>query len=262
MPASTASAEFARRFRAREPLVGYWVVLDAPAATERLARLGYDYVCLDQQHGLLGSPGLRNGLQAVDAGARLGPVDTVGIVRAAANDITWIGQALDAGASAVVVPLVDSAADAAAAVRNAKYPPLGVRSYGPMRAELRIGPHPASANQDVLVLAMIETAGGLADVEAIAATEGIDGLYVGPSDLSLALGAAHPGDPAVADELAAALERIKAAARAAGVSAGIHTAGGDLAAQRLAEGFDLVTVSCDLVHLEEAAAAHLRAARG
>lgn len=233
-----------------------------PAATERLARVGYDYLCLDQQHGMLGSQGLRQGLMAVDAGARLGPVETVGIVRAAANDPTWIGQALDAGAGAVIVPLIDSAADAAAAVRHAEYPPLGVRSYGPLRAELRTGPDPAEANRDVLVLALIETAGGLQDVEAIAATDGIDGLHIGSTDLSLALGASHPGDPAVRDALAAAVERIVAAARAAGVSVGIHTTSGDVAAARLAEGFDLVTVSGDLTHLEDAATAHLRTARG
>ena len=261
MTAPSASAEFARKFRAREPLVGYWVMLDSPASTERLARVGYDYICLDQQHGLMGYDGLLRGLMAVDAGARLGSVDTVGIVRAAANDITWMGQALDAGASAIIVPLVDSAADARLAVQNAKYPPLGRRSFGPMRAQLRVGRSTEVPNRDVLVLAMIETADGLANVEKIAAVEGLDGLYVGPSDLSLGLGAAFPGDPAISDEFDAALEKIKAAGRAAGKSVGIHTPSGDVAAKRLAEGFDVVTVAGDVVHLEEIAAAHLRSVR-
>lgn len=262
MPASSAIAEFARKFRAREPIVGYWVMMDFPPATERLARVGYDYLCFDQQHGLLGYDGLLRGLIAVDAGSRLGPTETVGIVRAAANDITWIGQALDAGAAAVIVPLVDSAADARLAVQNAKYPPLGRRSFGPMRAQLRLGRDPQAANDDVLVLAMIETPAGLANVEEIAAVDGIDGLYIGPSDLSLALGAAFPGDPAVAEEFAAAVERIKAAAKAAGKSVGMHTPSGGAAQKRLSEGFDVVTVSGDLVHLEEVATAHLGAARG
>ena len=262
MPEPTAIAEFARRFRAREPLVGYWVMMDSPASTERLARVGYDYVCLDQQHGLMGYDGIRNGLMAVDAGARLGPVDTVGIVRAAANDITWIGQALDAGAAAIIVPLVDDADGARLAVRNAKYPPLGVRSFGPMRAQLRLGRDPQVANEQVLLLAMIETPDGLANVEEIAAVEGVDGLYIGPSDLSLALGAAFPGDPAVATEFDAALVRITAAARAAGKSVGIHTPSGAVAAQRLAQGYDVVTIAGDVVHLEEIAASHLGTARG
>lgn len=259
MPASPAIPEFARKLRTREPLVGYWVVLDSPASTERLARVGYDYVCLDQQHGLLGYDGLLRGLMAVDAGSRLGPVETVGIVRVAANDLTWIGHALDAGAAAVIVPLVDSADDARLAVQNSKYPPLGRQSYGPMRAQLRVDMQ--ASNADVPLLVMIETAGGLANVEEIVAVDGVDGLYVGPSDLSLALGAAFPGDPAVGEALDAALERIKAAARTVGKAVGIHTPSGEVARRRLAEGFDVVTVSGDLVHLEEVGSAHLGTAR-
>jgi 4-hydroxy-2-oxoheptanedioate aldolase len=198
---------------------------------------------------------------AVDAGARLSEADTVGIVRVATNDLTWIGHALDAGAAGVIVPLVDSAADAARAVSNAKYPPTGIRSYGPMRSELRLGPTPADANAQTLVVAMIETRSGLENVESIAATPGIDGLYVGPSDLSLALGAAFPGDPAIAEPFAAALTRIQAAASAAGIPVGIHAASGDIAAERMAAGFTFSTVASDVVHLEEVAMAHLAAAR-
>ncbi|NQX25742.1 aldolase [Microbacteriaceae bacterium VKM Ac-2854] len=255
------AADFARRFRAQEPMLGYWIVMDSPTSTERLARVGYDYLCLDQQHGLMGYEGLRNGLLATDAGARLGSVDTVGLVRAAANDLTWIGQALDAGAFGIIVPLVDSAADAAQAVANIKYPPLGRRSYGPMRSQLRVGPVPAAANEQTLVIVMIETPEGLANVEEIAATPGVDALYVGPSDLALAVGAAYPGDPDVAEVFDAALERVKRAASAAGISVGIHAPSGDVAAQRLAEGFLFSSIASDVVHLEQAAAAHLAAAK-
>lgn len=256
------AAEFAARFRAHEKMTGYWVVMDSPVSTECIAAVGYDYVCLDQQHGLMSYTGLRNGLMAVDAGARLGDVDTIGLVRVATNDLTWIGHALDAGAAGVIVPLIDTAEDAARAVANVKYPPVGIRSYGPMRSQLRIGPVPADANAQTLVIAMIETAQGLANVEAIAATPGVDGLYVGPSDLGLAVGAAYPGDPAVDVPFNAALERVKAAAVAAGIPVGIHTASGQIAAQRFAEGFTFTSVSSDIVHLEEAAAVHLAVARG
>src|SRR6266498_1878153 len=129
-----SAAEFARKLRARERLIGYWSVLDAPPATERLANLGYDYVCLDGQHGFLGYSGLRNGLLAVDAA----PGDTVGLVRVEANDITPIGRALDAGAAGVIVPLIDTAADAAEAVASVRYPPQGGRSFAPNRAALRL----------------------------------------------------------------------------------------------------------------------------
>ena len=164
---SELATEFARKIRAREQAVGYWAVLDAPVATERIGRLGYDYVALDAQHGLLGYSGVLNGLMAIDAGHT-----AVGMVRVEDNNFTAIGKALDAGAVGVIVPLVNTAADAAAAVAAAKYPPLGGRSYGPMRSALRIGPVPADANAATLVFAMIETPEGLANVKEICATPG------------------------------------------------------------------------------------------
>ncbi|MDA0565667.1 hypothetical protein LG943_15270 [Streptomonospora sp. S1-112] len=250
-----SAAEFARRIRARERAVGYWMVLDAPAAAERIARLGYDYVAFDAQHGLFGYSGLLNGLMAVDAGGR-----STGLVRVEANDAAAIGRALDAGAGGVIVPMVDTPEDAAAAVSATRYPPHGTRSYGPMRSGLRIGPTPAEADAATLVLAMIETPQGLANVEEICAVPGLDGVYVGPSDLCLAVGGARPGDPAVADVFEAAVTRVREAAAAAGIAAGIHTPDGSSAARRLAEGYTFATVASDLVHLEQAARGHLDAA--
>lgn len=108
---------------------------------------------------------------------------------------------------------------------------------------------------------MIETLTALENVEAIAATPGLDGVYVGPSDLTLALGGASSTDPAVADQLDTAAGRVAAAASARGIAAGIHCPDGATAHRRLAQGFTFATVSSDLVHLEQAAAAHLAAAR-
>jgi 4-hydroxy-2-oxoheptanedioate aldolase len=249
--------DFAARIRARERVLGYWVVLDSPISTERIARIGYDYIALDAQHGLLSYSGLLAGLTAIDAGGR-----SVGLVRVEANDPTPIGKALDAGAAGVIVPLVDDAAQAAATVTAAKYPPTGRRSYGPVRSGLRVGPTPAESDATTVVLAMIETSGGLANVAEICATPGIDGVYVGPADLCLALGGAFPRDPAVADEFQAALTTVREAAAAAGVAAGIHTDSGEQAAQRLTEGFTFATVASDLAHLEQATAAHFATASG
>jgi 4-hydroxy-2-oxoheptanedioate aldolase len=250
------AADFAARIRAHEPAVGYWAVLDSPMSTERVARLGYDYVCLDAQHGLLDYSGILSGLMAIDAGGR-----SAGLVRVEASELRLIGRALDGGAAGVIVPLVDTAQQAAAAVAATRYPPAGRRSYGPARSALRIGPRPADANATVLVFAMIETAEGLANVEAICATPGLDGVYVGPSDLCLAVGGAFPGDPAVAGQFERALEAVRQAAKAAGLAAGIHTSDGETAARRLAEGYTFASVASDLTHLEQAAAAHLRSAR-
>ncbi|GAA1578893.1 MULTISPECIES: HpcH/HpaI aldolase family protein [Kribbella] len=251
---------FADRLRAREQLVGYWVVLDAPIATERIARIGYDYVALDGQHGLLGYQGLLSGLMAVDAGASLG-TGAVGMVRVEANHPTPIGRALDAGAAGVIVPLVDSAEDAARAVAAARYPAAGIRSYGPMRSGLRIGPVPGEADAATVVLAMIETPQGLANVTEICATPGLDGIYVGPSDLCLAVGGRFPNDPGVAEEFEDALALIAKTALAAGVAAGIHTPDGATAHRRLSEGYTFATVASDLTHLEAIATTHLEAAR-
>lgn len=252
-----SAREFATRLRNRERILGYWSVLDCPVATEWLAYVGWDYLALDLQHGLIGYSGMLSGLTAVDAAG--GPV---GLVRVEANDPTPIGRALDAGAAGVIVPLVNDAAGAARAVAAATYPPNGIRSYGPMRSQLRIGPVPGEADRDTVVLAMIETPEGLANVEEICAVPGLDGVYVGPSDLRLAVGGAHPQDPAVADEFEAAVTRVREAAAAAGVAAGIHTPEGAVAARRLAEGFTFASVASDLTHLKAASLAHLKAATG
>ncbi|MGW5745339.1 HpcH/HpaI aldolase family protein [Amycolatopsis sp. NPDC003861] len=238
--------DFVRRVREREPLVGYWLLADSPVMTERLARGGYDYLCLDQQHGLMGYHGIRDGLMAIDAGGGLGPRPTIGLVRTAENDPRCIGQALDAGAAGVIVPMIDNAGAARAAVRSAKYPPLGRRSYGPMRAELRRGPDLAVVNDTTLVAVMIETASGLENVEEIAGVDGVDALYVGPYDLALAIG-----------DIKAALHRIVDAGHANGKPVGIHADDGDMAAERLALGFDFVSIEGDLVHLEQIAQSHL-----
>jgi 4-hydroxy-2-oxoheptanedioate aldolase len=245
----------AETFRSGVPTVGYWVLSDNPQAVERIAGVGYDYVCFDAQHGLLEFRGLLNGLTALDARG------CPGLVRVQHNQQFWISQALDAGAAGVVIPMVDTAADARDAVAACRYPPVGRRSMGPVRAELRFPTTPAEADAAVLCLPMIETADGLANVEEIAATPGVDGIYIGPSDLRLGLGGATPDDPALDAAFADALARVRAAAAAAGVIAGIHCPSGEVAAQRFAEGFTWVSIASDLTHLEQAARDHLGALR-
>ena len=250
------AAEFAARVRRRETVVGYWVVLDSPTATERLACIGYDYVCMDGQHGLFGYSGMLAGLTAVDAAGQ-----SVGIVRVGVNDAATIGRALDAGAAGVIVPLVNSAEEAARAVAASRYPPVGSRSYGPGRSLRGVRPLPADVNDAVTVLSMIETAEGLANVEAIAGTPGLDGLYIGPTDLTIGLGGVALGDSSVADAFESALARVRRACEDSGIAAGLHTSSGEEAAKRISEGFTFVSVAGDLSHLEAAAQAHLTVAR-
>jgi 4-hydroxy-2-oxoheptanedioate aldolase len=131
-----------------------------------------------------------------------------------------------------------------------------------VRSQLRIGPTPAEADRDTVVIAMIETPLGLENVEAICAVSGLDGVYVGPSDLRLAVGGASPSDVSVDDQFEAAVTRVHQAAAAAGIAAGIHTPAGEIAARRLNEGYTFATVASDLIHLEAVSAGHLKAALG
>lgn len=252
------AADVIIRAKNKELIVGYWSVLDSPISNERLGMVGYDYIALDGQHGLMGYSGILQNLMAIDAA--YGPA---GIVRVEANNAAVIGQALDAGARGVIVPLVNTAAEAAEAVRSARYPGAGggMRSYGPMRSGLRVGPKPADSDASVLVLVMIETAEGLSNVEEICAVEGVDGVYVGPSDLCLAVGGKFPNDPDVKVEFDAAIERVLAAAKASGKIPAVHTAAGEVAKERIAQGFTFITIASDLTHLEIAARAHLKAAK-
>ena len=247
---------FARRIRNREGSIGYWVTLDAPPATERIARLGYDFVCLDEQHGMMGYSGILNGILAIDAGR-----SAVGMVRVGENSERLIERALDAGAVGVIVPMINTPEQAAHAVSATRYAPQGVRSYGPARSALRIGPRPADANDSTLVIAMIETLEAVRNIESICAVDGLDGVYVGPSDLSIALGGAFPYDPSVDDEYEQALRSVADAARAAGVAAGIHAPDGRTAAHRMGRGYTFACIANDLTHLEMSAATHLHAAQ-
>lgn len=257
MPTTHPAAAVIERARRHEVVVGYWITLDSPVSTERVALTGYDYVAIDAQHGLMGYSGMMTNLMAIDAAH--GPA---GVVRVEANAAAAIGKALDAGARGIIVPLVDDADDAERAVVAARYPGRGARSYGPMRSGLRVGPKPADADASVLLLCMIETPRGLANVDAILAVDGVDGVYIGPSDLALAVGARFPGDADVQVEFDAAVERVKDAAKAAGKVAAIHTPSGEVARERIAQGFTFITVASDLTHLEAAARAHLAAATG
>ncbi|YAL82638.1 HpcH/HpaI aldolase family protein [Dermacoccaceae bacterium W4C1] len=250
------AADFAAAVRDRDVVAGYWVMTDSPVTTERIARTGYDYVCIDAQHGMLGYTGMLAGITAVDAADR-----GVALVRTESANAAAIGKALDAGAAGVIVPLINNADEALAAVRAARYPGEGIRSYGPMRSSVRIGPTPAEANRSVVVLAMIETPEGLANVEQIAATPGLDGLYIGPSDLTLSVGGATSTDSSVAQTFEAAVARILAAAQAAGISAGFHTPSGEVAVRRMEQGFNFLTIASDIVHLEKIAADHLGTVR-
>ena len=243
------------KWRSGEHSIGAWVNLPDLHVAETLARMEFDWLCFDLQHGLLSYSHLLGLIPAISG------TDTTPLVRVESDSASGIGRALDAGAHGVIVPMVETAEQAAAIVAACRYPPQGVRSCGPMRGLMLDGfAYLASANAEVAAIAMIETATGLENVEAIAATEGLSALFVGPADLCFGLGI-MPGDfgnPAFTDAIA----RIVNAARAAGIAVGLFGYSPEVASQARAQGFDFVSAGTDVSFLRQGAAGALATTGG
>lgn len=238
---------------AGKPIVNAWLSIGSSYCAEIVAHGGYDSVTVDAQHGMMGFDVALTMLQAIST------TPAIPLVRPARNDPGEIMRWLDAGAYGLICPMISSRTEAEAFVAACRYPPVGVRSFGPSRGLLYGGPdYAARANEEILVLGMIETRQGLDNLDAIVATPGLDGIYVGPNDLALALGRdprPESDDPVMIE----AIERVRAATVAAGGIAGIFCSGGPGAAQRAREGFDLVTPGNDAMLLKGAIAASLQA---
>jgi 4-hydroxy-2-oxoheptanedioate aldolase len=244
-----------------ETAFGMWAGIPSSITAELAALAGYDYVCVDLQHGLGTEATMVSMFHATQAGG------AVPLARLAWNEPWLIMRALDLGAAGVILPLIDNAEQAAKAVEACRYPPLGRRSYGPIRAELVAGTAvPAELGADALCFAMIETRDGLDNLDEIAATPGLDGLYIGPSDLSIALGlppravAVDPGEDRQA--LAEAIDRVREACVANGIVPGMHCAGGAAAERYATDGFRLITVGVDTSLFKSTISHELSAARG
>jgi 4-hydroxy-2-oxoheptanedioate aldolase len=185
----------------------------------------------------------------------------VPLARVLYNEPWMVNRVLDLGAAGVIVPLVGNAADAKRAVSGCRYPPHGVRSYGPLRAALTVGSaDPERLAAGALCFIMVETREGLEHVEEIAATAGLSGIYIGPSDLSLGLGR-EPGHGG--EVLEQAITRVREACTAAGIVPGMHCVGGGAEARaRAAAGFRLVTVGVDASFFGARIGDELATARG
>ena len=227
-------------------ILNAWLSIGSSYLAEVVAHQGFDAVTVDRQHGMMGFETAVAMLQAIST------TRAVPLARPSSNDGAEIMRLLDAGAYGIICPMISTRRDAERLVASCRYPPVGVRSFGPARGLLYGGPdYLAHANDEIVVLAMIETAEGLANVADIAATPGLDGFYVGPNDLALALGK----PPVVESDDAGIIEaiaRIRAAAATHGLIAGIFCSSGRAAAVRRAEGFDLVTPGNDAATLRQA----------
>lgn len=219
--------------------VNGWLAVPNSFSAEVMAHQGWDTLTIDLQHGVIDYSAMVGMLQAIST------TPTVPIVRVPWLEPGIVMKVLDAGAYGVIAPMVNTADDAARLVAWTHYAPQGTRSFGPVRAALYGGAdYPAHANQTIVAFAMVETAQALDNLDAILAVEGLDAIYIGPSDLSLALGCAPVFDD-VEPKVQQAIDHIVARATAHGVKAGIHNGRPDVARARIAKGFRFVTVSSD-----------------
>jgi 4-hydroxy-2-oxoheptanedioate aldolase len=237
---------------AGHPLIGLWASIPSSLTAEAAAAAGADYVVVDQQHGAVGPTAMMAMLQAVQ-GAGAAP-----LVRVARNDAWVIGNALDLGAVGVIVPMVESGEQAARAVAACRYAPEGERSIGVVRSGR---PETGAAAEPPVCLVMVETRAGLQQVDAMAATPGLDGIYIGPSDLALSLGL-QPTRRLEHPPVLEAIEGVRAACARAGVVTGLHCLAAEDAAEARGRGFAMITAGGDLLLLREALARSLGVARG
>lgn len=241
------SNDFKRRLLAGEQLVGIWMSSVSPLLSEMISLVGYDWMLFDTEHAPVDVAGVMPLLQAAATGA------SASVVRPAWNDKVLIKRHLDQGAQTLLVPFVETAEEAVAAVAAMRYPPAGIRGVAGSTRASRFGlasDYLRRANEEVCLLVQIETGTALARLEDIAAVDGVDGVFIGPSDLAASLG--HLGNPGHADVQAAlrdALTRLKAVGKPAGILA---TNQAD--AQRYLDwGYDFVAASVDTGLLMQAA---------
>jgi 4-hydroxy-2-oxoheptanedioate aldolase len=222
-----------------KPAFGYALGLTSPLSAEILSNCGIDFLLLDRQHGSWGDDSTLAALIAMSSGS------AIPMARVLRNEFSLIGRLLDEGMMGIVVPLVNTADDAAAAARACRFPPTGERSWGWGRARA-YGDDYADWIDDQLFLAVqIESAQAVANAEAILATPGVDGCWVGPSDLALSLGF-HPREMDNRDEHARALEAVLQACRNTGTISGIAGRSLQDAVQRAGQGFQFITAGSDI----------------
>jgi 4-hydroxy-2-oxoheptanedioate aldolase len=221
------------------PIVGGWLSIASGYLAEGAGHAGYDCVTVDLQHGMLGFADAVHLLQAISA------TPAIPLVRCPSLNESEIMHLLDAGSYGVICPMISTAKDARALVSACRYPPHGRRSFGPARGKLYGGgDYFSRANDEILVIPMIETADALANIDDILAVPGVDMVYVGPNDLGLDLGE-QPSAELEDSKTSKAIAHILSRCKVAGIPAGIFCGSPALANQRIAEGFAMVTPGND-----------------
>lgn len=240
----------------REVSLGAWMQIGHPACAEILARAGFDWVCVDLEHGAIDLE------TTADIFRTLAGFDCVPVARLPLNDPIWIHRTLDAGARGLIIPMVKTAAEAAAAIRESKYPPMGARGYGYSRANMHgmdFSSYIATANDEIAMVMQIEHKDAIPNLDAILDVKGVDGLFIGPLDLSGSMGITGQLDhPDMVDALA----KYRDACKRHNATAGMHIVRPNAQSirQSLEQGYTLIALGLDNVFLDDGARASLEAA--
>ena len=244
-----------------EPSLGAWLSLPNPSLARLMARLGFDWLLIDGEHGLYNPTLAAETIASIsDANTQCAP-----LVRVPNNSVEWFKWALDAGAWGIIVPMVNTAEEAQQAVSWCKYPPVGTRSVGTVFAPFAFGTTEWSdyariANDEIMVVLQIESTQSLQNLDAILSTPGVDVAFIGPNDLHAQLGL-PPSNEGAEPAFIQALARIKTSAQQHHIPLGIFTSGGNAAAQRVQQGFQMVSVTTDLTSITTGATQHLQQAQ-
>lgn len=238
----------------KQVTLGAWMQIGHPAIAEIFAKTGFDWICVDIEHGAIELETMTNIFRTIDA------FDCTPVARLPVNDPAWIHRSLDAGAGGLIIPMVKTAVEAQKAVSEAKYPPRGVRGFGYSRANMHgmdFDEYIKTANDQIAMIMQIEHKDAIINLEEIIKVEGVDGLFIGPLDLSGSMGITgqmeHP-------DMVAALEKYRKVATEANKSFGMHIVRPDQdnIKQTIEQGYTMIALGLDNVFLDESSKAVLK----
>ena len=244
-------------FKTGKPIINSWLAVPSSFSAEVMANQGWDSLTIDMQHGLIDYPNAVSMLQAIST------TPTTPMARVNWNEPGQIMKILDAGCYGIICPMVSNKKEAENFVKACQYPPKGYRSFGPIRASIYGGGDYANhADQEILKLAMIETKEALEKLDEILDTSNLDGIYIGPADLSLAVGEEPSFDKAENSKAYKEILRILDAAKKRNLLAGIHNGTPEYAQKMIDKGFNLVTVGSDSRYIGAGAKSDLEKLKG
>ncbi|HEX4395333.1 MAG TPA: aldolase/citrate lyase family protein [Mycobacterium sp.] len=249
------TTDLKQMWAAGKPAFGGWCTSGSAFTAEVMAAEGFDFVGLDVQHGLYGYESVLSAIRAVNT------TSAASVVRVPSLDLAFAGKILDAGAHGIIFPMVETADDAAAAVKACRYYPQGARSFGPVRAGILFGRDPEVLAQLAVCIVMIETARAVDNIQQIVSVDGVDAVFIGPGDLAITYG--MPVAPApVTGVHADAIEAVRQAASKAGLAVGMSCPNAEAALGLTAAGYTFLPIGADTHWVTATARAQVAAVRG